>query len=205
MRIFHTNKPHIVITMGDLAGIGPEVLVKALERVNNYDDVCVVIIGDIETLKEFYVGTDNLPLLIHSPDKEVHLRQNVLNVIDPGPSIDRVIPGLPVENSDRKSLNFLDLATKSNEDIKFYMFISGYNGDFLFFTGMDIINSKIKLEEIDYVLVSDGTYLDNSYCDFCEEIKKKVVMSSNFSIIWQQNTYNKTYFRPQGYKLYKKI
>jgi len=117
MRIFHTNKPLIIITMGDPAGIGPEVLIKALERINSWDNLCAVIIGDIEKLKEIHSGTANLPLLNHSPDEDVHLKQNVLNVIDPGPCIDPVIPGFPVKSSDMKSLRFLDLAIEIIKDI----------------------------------------------------------------------------------------
>ena len=42
------NKPIILITMGDPAGIGPEIIIKAL--MNKNDDYCPVVIGDRNAL-----------------------------------------------------------------------------------------------------------------------------------------------------------
>ncbi|UCE27274.1 MAG: 4-hydroxythreonine-4-phosphate dehydrogenase PdxA [Candidatus Coatesbacteria bacterium] len=42
------DKPIILITMGDPAGIGPEIIVKALPNIN--DDYCPVVIGDRNAL-----------------------------------------------------------------------------------------------------------------------------------------------------------
>ena len=110
MRISHINKPHLIITMGDPAGIGPEVLVKAIERINRLDDICIVIIGDIDRLDELYDGKDLPPVLIHSIEDDIVFKDNVLNVIDPGPAIGLILPGVPVEKSTTKSLKFLDTA-----------------------------------------------------------------------------------------------
>ena len=110
MHISHINKPHLIITMGDPAGIGPEVLVKAMERIPGLYDICIVIIGDIYRLKELHKGKDLPPILIHSINENIVLKDNVLNVIDPGPTSGLILPGVPVERSATKSLMYLDTA-----------------------------------------------------------------------------------------------
>ncbi|MQL52061.1 4-hydroxythreonine-4-phosphate dehydrogenase PdxA [Desulfofundulus thermobenzoicus] len=57
-------KPVIGITMGDPAGIGPEIAVKALARKEIYERSLPVIIGDLEAIKEANEFT-GLHLTIH--------------------------------------------------------------------------------------------------------------------------------------------
>ncbi|MFC2072943.1 hypothetical protein ACFLUU_09680 [Chloroflexota bacterium] len=40
------HRPTIVITMGDAAGIGPEIIVKALFSKQIYSSCCPVVVGD---------------------------------------------------------------------------------------------------------------------------------------------------------------
>jgi 4-hydroxythreonine-4-phosphate dehydrogenase len=44
------NKPIIAITMGDAAGIGPELVVKALSQAASYESCCPFVVGDPEVL-----------------------------------------------------------------------------------------------------------------------------------------------------------
>ncbi|MFC2015052.1 4-hydroxythreonine-4-phosphate dehydrogenase PdxA [Chloroflexota bacterium] len=46
------NKPKIVITMGDAAGIGPEIIVKALLSRQIYSGCCPVVVGDGITISK---------------------------------------------------------------------------------------------------------------------------------------------------------
>lgn len=45
------NRPVIALTMGDAAGIGPEVIVKALAQKEIYDSCCPLVLGDTDTIQ----------------------------------------------------------------------------------------------------------------------------------------------------------
>jgi 4-hydroxythreonine-4-phosphate dehydrogenase len=47
-----SNRPRIAITMGDAAGVGPEVVVKALAHAELYDRCCPLVVGDAARLAE---------------------------------------------------------------------------------------------------------------------------------------------------------
>ncbi len=46
------DRPAIVITMGDAAGIGPEIVVKALLSKQIYDICCPLVVGDGMTMSK---------------------------------------------------------------------------------------------------------------------------------------------------------
>ena len=46
------NRPVIAITMGDAAGVGPEIIVKSLTHPELYDQSRPVVIGDTNRLRE---------------------------------------------------------------------------------------------------------------------------------------------------------
>lgn len=46
------QKPILAITMGDPAGVGPEITVKALDRQDIYEECIPVVLGDYEAMKE---------------------------------------------------------------------------------------------------------------------------------------------------------
>ena len=45
------NRPIIALTMGDAAGIGPEVVAKALAEKEIYDTCCPLVLGDTDTMQ----------------------------------------------------------------------------------------------------------------------------------------------------------
>ena len=49
------ERKRIAITMGDPAGIGPEVVVKALANKEIYEKCIPVVIGDYEALQDGYI------------------------------------------------------------------------------------------------------------------------------------------------------
>ncbi len=59
------KKPIIGITMGDAAGIGPEIIVKALAKAEVYDLCQPLVIGDLAIL-ERAIRITGVPLTIHS-------------------------------------------------------------------------------------------------------------------------------------------
>jgi len=59
------NRPTIVITMGDAAGIGPEIIVKALLSKQIYSICCPVVVGDGITMSEAIMLLDR-PLKLHT-------------------------------------------------------------------------------------------------------------------------------------------
>lgn len=79
-------KPKIAMTMGDPAGIGPEICVKAYSNGTFHDDACVFAIGSSLALEDA-VRFCKLPLLLN----EIHLpseakgEKGVLDFIDPRP------------------------------------------------------------------------------------------------------------------------
>lgn len=53
--------PHLALTIGDPTGIGPEITVKALQRLNEFSDLQLTVIGSLKALEK--VSADlNLPL-----------------------------------------------------------------------------------------------------------------------------------------------
>jgi 4-hydroxythreonine-4-phosphate dehydrogenase len=61
--------PVIAITMGDAAGIGPEVIVKALAHPEIYEECCPIVIGDADRLRQAQVITAS-PVKIHPIARE---------------------------------------------------------------------------------------------------------------------------------------
>ncbi|MBI4640439.1 MAG: 4-hydroxythreonine-4-phosphate dehydrogenase PdxA [Candidatus Tectomicrobia bacterium] len=79
------EKPYIVITMGDPAGIGPEITVKALARRKIHEICRPVVIGTVSVLEQA-IGVTNLPVKI-KPIRhlgEGMFRRGIMNVLEVG-------------------------------------------------------------------------------------------------------------------------
>ena len=77
------NKPIIGLTMGDAAGIGPEIIIKAAMNEDLYHTVRIIVIGDTDILFEARKAVRSNILLnpIHGVP-EAGFKQGVLDVID---------------------------------------------------------------------------------------------------------------------------
>lgn len=77
------KRPIIIVTMGDAAGIGAEIIIKALERVPIYDLCIPVVIGDYEPLHDAVLFTSSHVKIrrITSPE-EAEGNPGVLDLID---------------------------------------------------------------------------------------------------------------------------
>ncbi len=80
------KKPIIAITMGDPAGIGPEITVKALSRPDLYERCAPVVIGDASVLKKAleYTGLKDLQLHPIGDVKEAVYEFGRIDVLDMG-------------------------------------------------------------------------------------------------------------------------
>lgn len=76
-------KPLIGIPMGDPAGIGPEIVVKALSSKEVYDNARPVIIGDRNVIKNVikFTGSDIDINVINNPSEGIY-EEGILNLID---------------------------------------------------------------------------------------------------------------------------
>lgn len=76
-------KPLIAIPMGDPAGIGPEIVAKALSRTETYECARCVVTGDRKVMEQA-VKIVGLPMTVHvirEPDEGI-FEENVINLID---------------------------------------------------------------------------------------------------------------------------
>jgi len=75
------TKPVIGITMGDAAGIGPEVIVKSLEDLALLEQIKPVVIGDANALRSV-IETLGLPSRVIGFDKDAAVDPDTIEVID---------------------------------------------------------------------------------------------------------------------------
>lgn len=113
MLISHINKPHIYITMGDPCGIGPEVIIKAMASPEIKGLAIFSIIADSEAIRHVNDPSLSVELEVHDLEdisRDIELKEDKINIIDPGPALDSTIPGEPTEEGSKKALKCLDIA-----------------------------------------------------------------------------------------------
>ena len=77
------DKPIIGITMGDAAGIGPEIIVKALKESSLLDELNAVVIGDAKIMeKALKILSNCLKLKRITKIKEADFSKEIINVLD---------------------------------------------------------------------------------------------------------------------------
>jgi 4-hydroxythreonine-4-phosphate dehydrogenase len=75
------NNPLIAITMGDPAGIGPEIAIKALTSENPRPDSRIFIIGDLSVLEQT-AGQIIPPVSLYKMETIEDIRENCINIFD---------------------------------------------------------------------------------------------------------------------------
>jgi len=77
------SKVPIAVTMGDAAGIGPEIIVKALEKKTLHRQALPVVVGDAQTMEQA-LGIVKSPLVIHAISDLDQIKDDakVINVLD---------------------------------------------------------------------------------------------------------------------------
>lgn len=92
------SRPILAITMGDAAGIGPEVIVKALARPDVQAACRPIVVGDVGVIERhlrFWPrGSGDRPAVtrVEGPE-QARWDPRVINVLQPGPALGPVEPG----------------------------------------------------------------------------------------------------------------
>ena len=108
------ERPLIGIPMGDPAGIGPEIVVKALACGRPYDFCKPVIIGEINTLKaiESIVGTGCTFKTVETPEEGVY-RPGTIDVISlDNPALSGLEPGKVNAEAGKAAYDYIAAAAK---------------------------------------------------------------------------------------------
>ncbi len=119
MLISPISKPVILITMGDPAGIGPEVIMKAVASPRIKGLATFVLIGDMRHLQRTAREVCGYEALVHNVSLaggEVKLFPDKLNVVDPGGAFEGCGFGSPTKDGDLKALKCLDTAVALMKD-----------------------------------------------------------------------------------------
>jgi 4-hydroxythreonine-4-phosphate dehydrogenase len=85
MENMKSKKPKIpiAITMGDAAGIGPEIIVKALERKETHRQAIPVVVGDAKTMEQAVsIAKSRLKILALSDLRQLRDDPEIINVLD---------------------------------------------------------------------------------------------------------------------------
>lgn len=109
------RKAVLAITMGDAAGIGPEIILKSLAQPELYADSRILILGEMRALKDYASTiTEKIPDLIplKSPMDIMEVPLGVPAVYNPCKERLDYEPGRPNAATGKASLQYLDLATQ---------------------------------------------------------------------------------------------
>ncbi len=89
-------RPVLAITLGDVAGIGPEIVVKALARPEVQALCRPLIVGDEAIVRQhlrFWPGTTQPQVVRVAAPAEAAWREGELVVLQPGPELPPLQPG----------------------------------------------------------------------------------------------------------------
>jgi 4-hydroxythreonine-4-phosphate dehydrogenase len=102
-----SDLPRIAITMGDPAGIGPEIIAKALLMPDIYEVCRPVVLGDIGCLEiaSEAVGSLSFQGILTPP--EVTGRQGIIDVMPLSDLKDSVSPGRPTRNGGKAMVTYI--------------------------------------------------------------------------------------------------
>ena len=113
MRISPTNKPQIIITMGDPAGIGPEVIARAMASPSFEGLAIFLVIGDRSVMEKAFSRFSSVKLhVIDTKEEDIVLKEGAINILDPGGSLEDHAPGKPTSKGSLKALNSLKTAVE---------------------------------------------------------------------------------------------
>jgi 4-hydroxythreonine-4-phosphate dehydrogenase len=110
------QSPVIGITLGDVNGIGPELVLKAFAETGLQELVTPILFGpnkaiqqyrDLLELSRFHYGTISHPSKVH---------HNKVNLVDTTPDFDQAEPGVPSPKTGRAAFQALEAAVKSLQE-----------------------------------------------------------------------------------------
>ncbi len=114
MRILPTSKPLVFVTMGDPAGIGPEVIMKSMASSEIRELAVFVVVGDARVMEGAASSACRKNLVFHrfTAAKDIRLNKKHINIVDPGFSKGEDTPGVPTEKGSIKALKCLEIAVR---------------------------------------------------------------------------------------------
>ena len=103
-----SDLPCIAITMGDPAGIGPEILLKALSREEIYRVSKPLVLGDVDLLKSVSKQIGSLSFHVIATPNEVTGRPGVVEVIPVSTlNKDSCVPGKPTRDGGKAMVEYI--------------------------------------------------------------------------------------------------
>lgn len=100
----------ILYTLGDPAGIGPEILIKALSNKKTLNAINHLVVGDSDIVMR-YAAPKRLKLKVHTDFKNLKLASGVINILDLRSGI-KAQPGRPDKHTGRVSFEYLKEGAK---------------------------------------------------------------------------------------------
>ena len=112
------NRPRIAITMGDPAGVGPEVIIKTFQDQSIYDFSYPLVVGDATFLNKMALRLEcELSINPISLPQEASFTPGSIDVLDLKNTPDDIILGQPSRSGGKASVEFIrsavDLAGRS--------------------------------------------------------------------------------------------
>ncbi|MBP1155593.1 MULTISPECIES: 4-hydroxythreonine-4-phosphate dehydrogenase PdxA [unclassified Paenibacillus] len=188
------HKPIIVVTIGDPAGIGPEIALKALWNQNTYERCHPILVGD-KNLLEWYVNLLRAPLTIHpitKPD-EALFKYGIVDVIHiPNVQMDQLQIGEFASEYGKAMLDYTNKALQLAMDGQVHAVIGGPHTkksvelagvEFDGYPGYVAKVTGTQPEEAFLMLVSDQLRIVNvtlhvSLCKALQMINKALVLKA---------------------------
>lgn len=112
------SKPHLAVTLGDPAGIGPEVILKALADPNITSKCDLTLIGSRQILQQTYEQLQSISSLLVNPSS-----LNVLEV-ELHETLDNITPGIGNIASGAASFAYLETAITQTLAGKFHAIVT---------------------------------------------------------------------------------
>ena len=158
------QKPLIFITLGDPAGIGPEVTAKSLEEIGNTDDYHTVVIGSHDVFKKtLETCTINLKFNLIKSIEELNKVNNSIHLLDLNNTPNELQMGKVDAKSGKASVEWVlkagELASKTTNSAivtapinKEACTLAGYKD----IGHMEIFQSQTNSKEVATMLVADN-------------------------------------------------
>lgn len=98
--------PHIAISIGDINGIGPEIILKSLTKAD-LSKSTPVIISPIEVIR-YYNSLLSLDIDFHEADDAINIQQNRINILQAGFQSPNITPGIQSKESGKIAMQSVD-------------------------------------------------------------------------------------------------
>lgn len=101
------QEPILFITLGDPAGISPEILVKTLKEKKYHKNIKTVIVGSGNILKKYY-KFNNFTITNHPSEA----KKGIISLIEPEIGTDGIEPGKPSKKSGYAAFKYIEKAVE---------------------------------------------------------------------------------------------